>query len=84
MLQNLILHAKMGISKCSCYRVQNIPANLTFLIHLFDIPRENFPSQLLRQERRWEGAVAKLIKSVLESYDLDVDPSKESDKGSET
>ena len=31
--------------------------------------KKKVPSQLLRQERRWEGAVAKLIKSILESYD---------------
>ena len=51
MLQNLSLHAKMGISKCSCLQVQNILTNLIFLIHLLDIPTKKSPSQLLHQVR---------------------------------
>ena len=40
-------------------------------------------SQLLHKERLWEGDVPKSDMSVLESYDLDVHPSKESDKSND-
>ena len=41
-------------------------------------------SELRRQERHWEDAVAKLDNSILESSDKFIHPSKESNKGSET
>ena len=40
MLQNLSLHAKIGISKRSFQQVQNIRKDLSFLIHLLDLPKK--------------------------------------------